>query len=70
MALSKGKLSTTYTVDSVNTKDESMREFLFSLGCYPGEEVTIVSKLASNFVINIKDSRYSIDEELASTIVV
>ncbi len=70
MSLAKGKLNTPYTVNSVNTDQEDIREFLFTLGCYPGEKVTIISKLASNYVINIKDARYSIDEDLAQAIMV
>lgn len=70
MALSKGKLNTTYIVNAIKTAQDDMRDFLFTLGCYPGEEVTIISKLANNYIINIKDARYSIDEELASAIFV
>lgn len=70
MSLTKGKLNMPYTVNSVNTDSEDIREFLFTLGCYPGERVTIISKLASNFIVNIKDARYSIDEDLASAIIV
>ncbi|KGK91653.1 iron transporter FeoA [Desulfosporosinus sp. HMP52] len=70
MSLSRGKLNTAYTVNSVNTDHEDIREFLFTLGCYPGEKVTIISKLASNYIINIKDARYSIDEDLAKAIMV
>ncbi|MDX9870826.1 MAG: FeoA family protein [Clostridia bacterium] len=70
MALSKGKINTPYTVNCINTSQEDLREFLFTLGCYPGEKVTIISKLASNYIINIKDARYSIDEDLANAIMV
>ncbi|KPU43544.1 FeoA domain protein [Oxobacter pfennigii] len=70
LSLAKGKLNTPYTVNSVNTDREDIRKFLFTLGCYPGERVTIISKLASNYIINIKDARYSIDEDLAKAIIV
>lgn len=70
MSLSKGKLNTPYTVNRVNTDHEDIQEFLFTLGCYPGEIVTIISRLASNYIINIKDARYSIDEDLANAIIV
>ncbi|MCO1603305.1 FeoA family protein [Desulfosporosinus nitroreducens] len=70
MSLARGKLNTPYTVNRVNTDHEDIREFLFTLGCYPGEKVTIISKLASNYIINIKDARYSIDEDLANAILV
>ena len=70
MSLAKGKLNTPYTVSSITTDREDTRNFLFTLGCYPGEKVTIISKLASNYIINIKDARYSIDEDLAKAIMV
>ncbi|NLL52121.1 MAG: ferrous iron transport protein A [Peptococcaceae bacterium] len=70
MTLVKGKLNTPYVVNGVNTDHEDIKKLLFSLGCYPGEKVTIISKLASNYIINIKDARYSIDEDLAKAIIV
>lgn len=70
MSLSRGKINTPYTVNSVNTDHEDIRDFLFTLGCYPGEKVTIISRLASNYIITIKDARYSIDEDLAKAIMI
>lgn len=69
MNLSKGKLKNQYTIKEINANDE-MEEFLFSLGCYEGESITIISKLASNYVINVKNERYAIDENLAKSIIV
>ncbi len=68
MNLLKAKLNTEYIVKDVKSEDGSMIEFLFSLGCYPGEKVLVISKLASNLIISVKDARYSIDEELAKCI--
>ncbi len=70
MALSQAKLNITYVVNQIMANSEDMRRFLFTLGCYPGEKVTVISKLASNYIINIKDARYSIDKELADAILV
>ncbi|WP_040292564.1 FeoA family protein [Acetonema longum] len=70
MSLAKGKLNTPYTVHSINTTQDDLRQFLFTLGCYPGERVTIISKLPANYIINIKDARYSIDEDLANAIMI
>lgn len=70
MSLAKAKLNTPYIVNSVKTDQEDLHKFLFTLGCYPGEKVTVISKLASNYIINIKDARYSIDEDLAKAIIV
>ncbi|MGX8795932.1 FeoA family protein [Fusibacter sp. JL298sf-3] len=47
---------------------EKIKKFLFSLGCYEGQEITLVSILAGNYVINIKDSRYAIDKKMAKSI--
>ena len=70
MALSKGSVNTTYIINSIDTNQDDMRDFLFTLGCYPGESVTLISKLAGNYIINVKDSRYSIDQDLANAIFV
>lgn len=70
MALTKAQENTTYIIEKIKTEHDDLRDFLFTLGCYPGEEVTIISKLKSNFIINVKDARYSIDETLADAIFV
>ena len=59
-----------YTVDRIETDDEELDAFLFSLGCYSGEPITVVSRLRSGLVISIKDARYNIDKELADAIIV
>ncbi|MBM7613868.1 FeoA family protein [Alkaliphilus hydrothermalis] len=68
MLLSKAKIGQTFNVKSVEGK-EKIQKFLFSLGCFEGEEITLISKLAGNYVVNIKDSRYAIDEGMAKSIV-
>jgi ferrous iron transport protein A len=68
--LSQADVNIAYIIQSINTGDEDMKGFLFTLGCYEGEEVTVISKLAENFVISVKDARYSIDQELAEAIIV
>jgi len=69
MTLSQGTVNQTYVIRDVEATN-NMRDFLFTLGCYSGEQVTIISKLASNFIINVKDARYSIDEGLARAIMI
>ena len=59
-----------YTVRSVDTGDEEMDSFLFSLGCYAGEPITVVSHLKGSCVVSIKDGRYTIDRQLADTVAV
>ncbi|WP_008824705.1 FeoA family protein [Haloplasma contractile] len=67
MNISEGKKGVTYTVKSVNG-DHEMNTFLFSLGCFSGEKITIIKKMRSNFIVNIKGGRYGIDKDLASVI--
>jgi ferrous iron transport protein A len=58
-----------YTIKEINTDDQAVKDFLFTLGCYEGEMVTVISALAQNFVIHVKGARYSIDEDLARAII-
>ncbi|NMB95776.1 MAG: ferrous iron transport protein A [Clostridiaceae bacterium] len=48
--------------------NEKIRNFLFTLGCSEGEEITLISVLGGNYIINIKDSRYAIDKRMAKSI--
>lgn len=59
-----------YTVVSIDTDDEELNAFLFSLGCYSGEPITVVSHLKGGCVVSIKDGRYNIDNQLAEAILV
>ena len=59
-----------YIVKWIETDDEELDAFLFSLGCYSGEPVTVVSRRRGSCTISIKDGRYNIDEQLAEAIVV
>ena len=59
-----------YIVRSIETDDEELNAFLFSLGCYSGEPITVVSRKRHSCVVAIKDGRYSIDNPLAEAIVV
>ena len=59
-----------YIIKNINTDDEELDAFLFSLGCYSGEPITVVSQLRSSCVVSIKDGRYTIDDQLADAIVI
>lgn len=59
-----------YTIKNISTDDEELNAFLFSLGCYSGEKITVVSHLKSSLVVSIKDGRYNIDSQLADAIVI
>lgn len=68
--LSEAKVDVEYTIKRVETDDEEIKSFLFTLGCYEGQKITVISILAENYVISIKDARYSIDSGLAEAIIV
>ncbi len=57
-----------YIIKDIFTFDEELDAFLFSLGCYSGEPITVVSRKKKTCVVSIKDSRYSIDSALAAAI--
>ena len=60
----------TYTIKEIDTKDEEMNGFLFRLGCYSGEPITLISKKKKNCIVVIKDGRYNLDNLLAEAIIV
>lgn len=57
-----------YIVSAIKTDDEELNAFLFSLGCYAGEPITVIKRRKSGCVISVKDGRYNIDRELAEAI--
>ena len=59
-----------YIIRAIETDDEELDAFLFSLGCYSGEPIAVVSRLRSACVVSIKDARYTIDNQLAEAILV
>ena len=59
-----------YIVKNIATDDEELDAFLFSLGCYSGEPITVISHLKGGCVVSIKDGRYNIDNQLAEAIIV
>ena len=59
-----------YIIQRIDTDDEELDSFLFSLGCYSGEPITVVSRKRAGCVVAVKDGRYSIDNQLAEAIVV
>ena len=59
-----------YIIQRIETDDEELDDFLFSLGCYSGEPITVISHLRGGCVVSIKDARYNIDNQLAEAIIV
>lgn len=70
MTLNSAELEQEYIIRDIVTEDEEMKTFLFSLGCYSGEPITVVTRKKHNCVISVKQARYSIDENLADAIVI
>ena len=59
-----------YIIERIETDDEELNSFLFSLGCYSGEPITVVSRRRGGCTVSIKDGRYNIDNQLAAAIIV
>ena len=59
-----------YIISKIETDDEELDAFLFSLGCYSGEPITVVSRKRRNLTVSIKDGRYNIDDQLAEAIII
>ena len=70
MNLTKAEVGKEYMIKAIETDDEDLNSFLFSLGCYSGEPITVVSRRRRNCVVSIKDGRYTIDDDLAAAIIV
>ena len=70
MSLIDAEIGKEYIIKEINTEDEELDAFLFSLGCYSGEKITVVNRLKGVFVVVIKDGRNSFDNQLAEAIII
>ena len=70
MNLSCAEEGKEYTVKRIDTDDEDLDSFLFSLGCYAGEPITVISRRRGGCTVSIKDARYNIDNQLAAAIII
>jgi ferrous iron transport protein A len=70
MTLNEAVLEKEYIIQRIETDDEELDAFLFSLGCYTGEPITVVARRKGSCTVSIKDGRYNIDSQLAQAIVV
>lgn len=68
MNLNEVNLGEEYVIEALDTNDEELNSFLFSLGCYSGEPITVISRKRRGCVVSIKDARYNIDKGLAAAI--
>ncbi|MCB6992947.1 ferrous iron transport protein A [bacterium 210820-DFI.6.37] len=70
MNLTGANAGETYIVKDIQTDDEDLKAFLFSLGCYSGEPITVISHLKGGCVVSIKDGRYNIDKGIAQAVLI
>lgn len=70
MKLSEAVEGKEYIIRQIDTDDEEMNSFLFSLGCYSGERITVISHIRGGCIVAIKDARYNFDQQLADAIVI
>ena len=70
MTLANAQEGKEYIIRSIETDDEELNAFLFSLGCYSGEPITVVARRRGGCVVSVKDGRYSIDNQLAEAIII
>ena len=70
MTLAQAQEGMEYIIRAIETDDEELDAFLFSLGCYAGEPITVVSRRRGGCTVSIKDGRYTIDNQLAEAIIV
>ena len=70
MNLTTAQLGKEYIIQRIDTDDAELNAFLFSLGCYSGEPITVVKQTSGGCVVSIKDGRYNIDRQLADAILV
>lgn len=70
MDLTQAQEGKEYIIRDIVTGDEEVDAFLFSLGCYSGEPITVISHLKGGCVVSIKDGRYNIDKQLAAAILI
>ncbi len=70
MNLTKAEEGREYIIKGIETDDEELDAFLFSLGCYSGEPITVIFHLKGSCIVSIKDGRYNIDNQLAEAIII
>ena len=68
MNLTLAEIGKEYIVKSIDTEDDELNAFLFSLGCFSGEPITVISRRRGGCTVSIKDGRYNIDNQLAAAI--
>lgn len=70
MSLAEAKIGEEYIIKDISAEDEELVSFLFSLGCYSGEPITVISRIGGGCVVSVKDARYNMDMDLANAIMI
>ena len=70
MNLTDAELGREYKINDIVADDDELNAFLFTLGCYSGEPITVVSRLRGGYVVSVKDGRYNIDKNIAEAILI
>ena len=70
MNLKEAQDGAEYIISKIETDDEELNAFLFSLGCYSGEAITVIRHINGGLIVSIKDGRYTIDNQLAKAIII
>ena len=70
MNLTEAQEGMEYVIKAIDTDDEELNAFLFTLGCYSGEPITVIARRRGGCTVSIKDGRYNIDNQLASAILI
>lgn len=70
MTLREAEEGKEYIIQQINTNDDELNTFLFSLGCYSGEAITVIAQRRGGCTVSIKDARYNIDKQLAEAIII
>ena len=70
MNLTQAQINKVYTIKDIKTDDEELNSFLFTLGCYSGEAIKVITHIKGGCIVAIKDGRYNIDTQLAEAILI
>lgn len=70
MNINDANIGETYIVEDIQTDDEDLKAFLFSLGCYSGEPITVIAHRRGGCTVSIKDGRYNIDDMISGAVVI
>lgn len=69
MPLTMANTGETLSIKQINGKDDT-RRFLENLGFVAGAEVTVITEMAGNLIVNVKDTRIAVSKSMANRILV